>query len=91
MMVGKPLTAASIQYKDVRKVVEKLLAEGWTLRKEGHGARLYCPCEGGCTTIPVAGTPRNEGNLAKRITKMAQRCPLPPDGPNRSLTGLSRE
>lgn len=91
-MVGKPLDASSIQSKDVRKVVEELLKEGgWTLRKEGHGARLHCPCESACTTIPVPGTPRNEGNLARRIARTARRCPLPPDAPNRSLTGRPRE
>jgi hypothetical protein len=90
-MVGKPLAASSIQYKGVRKAVEKLLTEGWVLRKEGHGARLYCPCGSACTTIPVAGTPGNEGNLVRRIVRMARRCPLPPGDPNRSLTGLPRE
>jgi hypothetical protein len=90
-MVGKLLAASSIQYKDVRRAVEGLLKAGWTLRKEGHGARLYCPCDTACTTIPVAGTPKNEGNLVRRINRTAQRCPLPPDDPTRSLTGRPRE
>lgn len=91
-MVGKSLDASAIAQKEIRAVVAPLLKDGWTLHKEGHGFRLYCPCDdGGCTTIPIGSTPANTGNAARRIRRMAQRCPLPPDDPNRSLTGRPRE
>ena len=84
-MVGKTLKTSELK-KEVREAVEALIARGWTARKEGHKARLYCPCELGCTTIPVPGSPANAGNAAKRIVSAAGRCPLPEDSPQRSLT-----
>lgn len=87
-MVGKELTAKDIKDKDIRKAVEPLLKKGWTLHKEGHGTRLYCPCSGGgCTTIPIGSTPRSPTTKARQITNAAGRCPKPKDSPQRSLTG----
>lgn len=75
----------------IRSALRELVRQGWILRKEGHWGRLYCPCrDGGCTAIPVAGTPKNPGQEAKRIRRLAARCPLPPDDPRRSLAGTKR-
>lgn len=81
-MVGQELSAADHQDKDVRRLLKRLTAEGWSLRKEGHWGRLYCPCR--CTTIPVSGTPRDAARHARRIGHLAARCPLPEDDPRRS-------
>ena len=81
-MVGRELAAADHQDKDVRRLLKRLTSEGWTLRKEGHWGRLYCPCS--CTTIPVSGTPRVPSRHAGHIARMAARCPLPEGDPRRA-------
>ncbi|MFI0722774.1 hypothetical protein [Streptomyces sp. NPDC021224] len=83
-MVGKDLKVSSLR-KEIREVVEELLAKGWSVHTEGHKGRLYCPCALGCTTIPVPGTPSNPGSAARRIRSAAARCPKPEDSPQRSL------
>ncbi|GAA4234699.1 hypothetical protein GCM10022254_40190 [Actinomadura meridiana] len=90
-MVGKEAKPSDHKNKNIREVLKKLCDLGWTLRREGHGYRLYCPCSTKCTTIPVGGTPANPSNAAMRITRAAQRCPKDPDDPRRSLTGMDRE
>lgn len=80
-MVGRELSAADHQDKDVRRLLKQLTSDGWALRKEGHWGRLYCPCF--CTTIPVSGTPQNAARHASRIGRMAARCPLPEGDPRR--------
>ena len=90
-MTGAELSPSKHQDPAVRSVLKDLVDQGWTLRKEGHWGRLYCPCPGGgCTTIPVGGTPKNPGQAAKTIKRLAGRCPLPPGDPNRSVTGMKR-
>ncbi|KOG65917.1 hypothetical protein ACH4GK_12400 [Streptomyces rimosus] len=89
-MVGSEIRPCDHPKKDVRRVLEKWTARGWVLRKDGHWGRLYCPCEGRCTVIPVAGTPRSPTAHARVIDRLAARCPLPGEAPNRSLTGMPR-
>ncbi|MGW2054806.1 hypothetical protein ACWCOZ_12910 [Streptomyces sp. NPDC001840] len=84
-MVGRELSAGDHQKKEVRLVLERLVAQGWTLRKEGHWGRLYCPCERPCLTIPVPGTPQNAGRAARRIVARAALCPLPDEDPRRAF------
>lgn len=90
-MVGPPLRAGDHSKKEIRTALEKLEAEGWRIHKDGHWGKVYCPCDSHCTTIPVSSTPRNAGNEAKRIARLAARCPLPEDSPQRSLTGKERD
>ncbi|GHA91686.1 hypothetical protein GCM10010392_17580 [Streptomyces clavifer] len=90
-MVGRELKPSEHPKKDVRHVLEKWASQGWVVRKEGHWGKLYCPCEGLCTAIPIAGSPQNEGAHARKVDRLASRCPLPPDAPNRSLTGRARD
>ncbi|CAL9294460.1 hypothetical protein SUDANB25_02344 [Streptomyces sp. SudanB25_2051] len=90
-MVGSELNPSDHPKKEVRRALERWTGEGWTLRKEAHWGRLYCPCEARCTTIPISGSPQNEGAHARRINRMASRCPLPPDAVNRSLAGRPRD
>jgi len=91
-MTGAELNPSDHPDHEIRKVAKRLVEQGWTLRKEGHWGRLYCPCDdGGCTTIPVAGTPRNPGQAAVKIARLAKRCPLKPGDPRRSLAGSPRE
>lgn len=90
-MTGAELAPSEHQDPAVRRVLATLAKAGWTLRKEGHWGKLYCPCKnGGCTTIPVPGTPQIAGQAAKRIQRLASRCPREPDDPRRSLTGRPR-
>lgn len=90
-MVGRDLNPSDHPRKEVRRVLERWAERGWKLCKEGHWGKLYCPCGAACTTIPVSGSPRDDGAHARRIDRLASRCPLPPDAPNRSLTGRSRD
>jgi hypothetical protein len=80
-MVGREIPAGDHPKKDVRRALSRLTDEGWTLHKEGHWGRLYCPCA--CTTIPVPGTPGNSSAAASRIHRAAGRCPLPEGDPRR--------
>lgn len=90
-VVGRELNPSDHTRKEVRRVLEKWVGRGWKIHKDGHWGKLYCPCEGRCTTIPVSGSPQNEGSHARRIDRLAARCPLPPDSAGRSLTGMPRE
>ncbi|MFF7457370.1 hypothetical protein [Kitasatospora sp. NPDC008115] len=90
-MVGKELGLRDIQSKEIRDAIAPLIADGWRIFKEGHKARLRCPCDNRCTTLPIPGTPRDAGNAAKRIKREASRCPLPADSPQRNLTGMNRD
>lgn len=80
-MVGREIEAGDHPDKDVRRALSRLTTEGWTLHKEGHWGRLYCPC--GCMTIPVPGTPGNSSAAARRISRAARRCPRPENDPRR--------
>jgi hypothetical protein len=90
-MTGADLSPSEHQDPEVQRVLRMLVEKKWTLRKEGHWGRLYCPCAGKCTTIPVGGTPRNAGQAARKIERLAARCPLDPDDPRRSLAGRPRD
>jgi hypothetical protein len=75
-MTGQEIDPAKHGKKEIREVLRALVAEGWTLRKEGHWGRLYCRC--GCLTISVPGTPGGKPErTARRIARQARRCPLP--------------
>ncbi|PLW65668.1 hypothetical protein C0036_26840 [Streptomyces sp. DJ] len=82
-MVGRELSPADHSKKEVRVVLERLVAQGWSLRKAGHWGRLYCSCSDTCTEIAVGGTPENPSSAANRIARIARRCPLPQDDPRR--------
>lgn len=59
--------------KDVEKVLRALKKLGWTIvYPSGHWGRIECPA--GCQ-LAVGGTPRDCGNLAKRVRRYAQKCP----------------
>jgi hypothetical protein len=89
-MTGKDLIPSEHQDAPVRRVLKKLVQRGWTLKKEGHWGRLYCPCDDHCTTIPVGGTPKNPDQAARTIDRLAARCPLPGGDPRRTPTGMKR-
>src|SRR5690606_38486996 len=46
-VTGKELSPSAHQKSEVRNVLRALVADGWTLRGEGHWGRLHCPC--GCS------------------------------------------
>jgi hypothetical protein len=90
-MTGVEIDPATHPKKVVRDALKDLVKQGWTLRAEGHWGKLYCSClDGGCTTIPVSGTPKAPERHARDIMTRARRCPLPTEDPRRSLTGLKR-
>ncbi|GAA3745887.1 hypothetical protein [Salinactinospora qingdaonensis] len=84
-MTGKEISPADHPDKEIRRVLNDLAAKGWVVRKEGHWGRLYCDC--GCSCIQIPGSAKNVTRAARRIAREAQRCPLPPTDPRRSLTG----
>ncbi|MQS09051.1 hypothetical protein FNX48_018235 [Streptomyces sp. IF17] len=86
-MVGREISPSGHTEKEIRAVLEKWVSRGWTLRSEGHWGRLYRPCGSRCTTIPISGTPANAGSRARRIDRLASRCPLPEGSPLRRPTG----
>lgn len=89
-MTGKAVDPSEHSNKDIRKELDYWVSMGWIFRKEGHGFRLYCPCEGKCTTIPVGGTVPRPERRVRGIRTAAQLCPKDPEDPRRSLTGLGR-
>ncbi|MFF3455858.1 hypothetical protein ACFYXH_16380 [Streptomyces sp. NPDC002730] len=86
-MVGREVSPADHQHKEIREVLKRLVAVGWTLRKEGHWGRLYCTCAEGCLTIPVPGTAKNPGRTARNLARRAKLCPLPEGDPRRAPGG----
>ncbi|MGX2997038.1 hypothetical protein JNUCC64_22710 [Streptomyces sp. JNUCC 64] len=82
-MAGRELKPSDHSKKDVRRILEKWVGRGWTLQRGGHWGKLSCPCGAGCTVIPVAGSPRSEGHHARKIDRLASRCPSPPPEPPR--------
>jgi hypothetical protein len=89
-VVGKPLDPASHTKPEVRDVLLKWVKAGFALDESGHWGTLRCTCENKCTSIPVSGTPQNPGSHARKIDRLAARCPLSPDSPSRSLSGRPR-
>lgn len=59
----------------VYRVVERLMAEGWSLRRQGHKLRLYCACGGREPGIGVWGSPRDADWHAQQIERKAEHCP----------------
>lgn len=91
-MTGAEICPADHPKKAVRDVLRSLTGQGWRLHKGGHWGKLFCPCpHGGCTTIPVHGTPKNAERHARDILRRARLCPLPSYDPRRSLTGFDRD
>jgi hypothetical protein len=80
-MAGRGIAAGDHPDKDVRRVLRRLVATDWTLRKGAHWGTLYCPC--GCSTISVPGSSTSPSVAARRIARVAARCPLPEDDPRR--------
>ncbi|RBQ14060.1 hypothetical protein DP939_42545 [Spongiactinospora rosea] len=87
-MAGKTADPSEHTDKDIRKTLRHWVSLGWSLRREGHGFRLYCPCQNMCTTIPVGSTPANPGRTIRWINNAAQQCPKDADDPRRALTGM---
>lgn len=59
---------------DVEQQLKLLRKAGWLAKVPGgHWVVLYCPH--GCCDQSVAGTPKNCGNEAKRVSRLLKRCP----------------
>lgn len=62
--------------KDVFDVVKWAVEEkNFSLRKQGHGYALYCPCGGRTGFVRVDGTPGNPTWKAKKIRRAVNHCP----------------
>ena len=63
-------------HKDIYEVVEWAVRERhFTLRKQGHGFALYCPCGGRNPWIRVDGTPGSPTWKAKKLRQKVGNCP----------------
>ena len=61
-------------YPDLAKAVLEAREQGWRIVRERKHYRAFCPCEDGANfTIP--GTPRSDGNAARRVRANASSCP----------------
>lgn len=61
--------------KETGLAVLEAMDQGFTVRAQGHGVKIFCPCKGPHTRS-VAGTPRNDGNEAKRVRRTILLCPV---------------
>lgn len=89
-MTGKILDPSSHPKKEVRDVLVKWVSAGFELHDGTHFGLLRCTCANLCTSISVWRTPQNAGSHARKIDRMASRCPRPADDPGRSLAGRPR-
>lgn len=89
-MVGKSLNPAAHPKAEVRDVLLKWVKAGFVIDEGAHWGTLRCTCESKCTSISISRTPQNAGSHARKIDRLASRCPLPPESPNRSLSGRPR-
>jgi hypothetical protein len=66
--------------KDIRKAIKDAERVGWrTEISKGSGHRWgTLSCGSGCA-IPLAGTPRRPGDIAKRIREAVVKCDHNPD------------
>jgi len=76
---GQELSRHDVRMRLKAEVAASVLAamdRGWTVRVQGHGVRLYCPCgqHGG---LSVAGTPASPSNEARRIRRFVARVCWP--------------
>ncbi|BDH55958.1 hypothetical protein MTP03_08970 [Tsukamurella sp. PLM1] len=61
---------------DLCAAVEYAMGKGWTVRKQGHKFRLYCPCGGDLgKQFGLGGTVRNSTATARRVRRTVDRCP----------------
>lgn len=76
--------ARDLSPEDVRSTVNKDVFDaiayayhekGFSIRKQGHGYGLYCPCGGRLNFVRVDGTPRNPTWHARKIRRAVDRCP----------------
>jgi hypothetical protein len=61
--------------KDIRKAITDAQRAGWTVEQaKGKGHRWgTLSCGQGCA-VPLAGTPRRPGDIAKRIREAIKKC-----------------
>ena len=77
---GKELDAAALRkmyqgYPTTLNALRAALDRGWRMCKLGHGVKIFCPrsMRDGCTRS-VAGSPRSDGNEAKRLRRFLESC-----------------
>ncbi|WP_139043257.1 hypothetical protein [Mycobacterium lentiflavum] len=63
-------------HKDIFDVVQWAVEERkFTLREQGHGFALYCPCGGRAPFVRVDGTPGRPTWKARKIRRAVLHCP----------------
>jgi len=68
--------------KDVRDALNRVMSsapDAWRLVRAGHWGSLRCV--DGCCIIAVNGTPKNAGNHARQILRLARQHPRDPTDP----------
>ena len=79
MGIGKELNDAQLKKrlgKETAQACIELMAAGWSIRAQGHGARAYCPCNNRPGhQFPISSTPGSgDSAQAKRVRREANRC-----------------
>jgi hypothetical protein len=76
MAKAKPEPIPKHDKKDVNKALQPLRDDGWLAHYPGGHcwAQIMCPYDDYCGPFSVNGSPRSEGNEAKRITRWHDKC-----------------
>jgi hypothetical protein len=80
---GGEVAGEEVRVRDVRREVDGpvydamtvLEGRGWRFVRLGHKFTARCPCGDRRGQMSINGTPRNPGNHAKKILRLAQHCP----------------
>ncbi len=62
-------------YKETKDAVCALLDADWRVVAQGRHYRAFCPCSDGGASTRVSCTPQNDGNHARRLLAVRDKCP----------------
>ena len=61
--------------KETKDAVHALIDAGWEVVQQGKHYRAWCPCKVERANASVSCTPQNDGNLARRLMGVKDKCP----------------
>lgn len=71
----RPSTIRRSVDAEIFVVLLKLDDLGWKLSKQGHGYRVYCPCDTAGRGVAVPSSSGRKGSQARRLLRNAEHCP----------------